>query len=60
MLECPLYNFIRDRFLPHGVLGNVKLFFKLDIEVDGNRYLTEVIEVVRKLTGCLVKGRVQA
>jgi len=62
VLECPLYNFIRDdfirdRFLPHGVLGIVKLFYKLDIQVDVSRYLTEVIKVVLKLTGCLVKAR---
>ena len=45
MLECPLYNSIRDKFqslVEKVVLGSLKSFFQLDHEVAINLYLTEV------------------
>ena len=39
VVECPLYNFIRDRFsfmLQHVVLSSLKCFFQLDHQVDFN------------------------
>ena len=44
VLECPLYNPIRDKFpslLENLVLGSLKSFFQLDHQVDISFYLTE-------------------
>ena len=45
-LECPMYDFIRDRFPSsfHNVqLGNLKSFFQLDNQVDTNLDLTKAL-----------------
>ena len=44
VLECPLYDSIRDRFLSlfeNAVLGSVESFYQLDHRVDISRYFTE-------------------
>ena len=44
MLECPLYNPIRDKFsllFQNVVLGSLESFFKLDQQDDISLYLTE-------------------
>ena len=44
MLECPLYNTIRDRFpslFQNATLGNLKSFFQMNHQVDINFYLME-------------------
>ena len=44
VLECPLYNSIRDKFqslFENVVLGSLKSFFQLDHQVDISLYLTE-------------------
>ena len=46
MLECPIYNPIRDKFpslYENVVLGSLKTFFPLDHKVDCSLYLTEAI-----------------
>jgi hypothetical protein len=44
MLECPLHNFIRDKFallFENVVLGSLESFFQLDQQFDISLYLTE-------------------
>ena len=46
MLECPLYNLIRDKFpslFENVILGSLKSFFQLDHQVDISFYLMEAI-----------------
>ena len=46
MLECPLYNPIRDKFpslFETVVLGSLESLFQLDHQVDINLYLMEAI-----------------
>jgi hypothetical protein len=43
MLECPLYNFISNKFpsiLENVILGSLKSFFQLDLQVNISLYLT--------------------
>jgi hypothetical protein len=45
VLECPLYNRIRDKSPPQFksvVSGNLKSFFQLDQQVNISLYLTEI------------------
>jgi len=56
MLECPLYNSIRDKFallFENVVLGSLESFFQLDQKVDISLYLTEATALrhSRKLAG---------
>ena len=57
MLECPLYNFIRDikfqSLFEKVILGSLKSFFKLDQQVDISMYLMEATTLChsRKLAG---------
>ena len=51
VLECPLYNFIRDKF--QSIIGSLKSFFQLDHQVEISLYLTEAIALChsRELVG---------
>ena len=56
MLECPLYNPIRDKFsslFESVVLGNLQYFFQSDHQVDISLYLMEVATLhhSKKLVG---------
>ena len=56
VLECPLYNPIRDKFpslFENVVLGNLKSFFEFDHQVDNSLYLTEATALYhsRELAG---------
>ena len=56
MLECSLYNPIKDKFpslIENVVLGSLKSFFQLDQQVDINHYLIEatVLRHSRELVG---------
>ena len=58
MLECPLYNSIRDKFeflFENIALGNVKPFFQLDHQVDVSLYLVEAMAICysRELTSLI-------
>ena len=42
MLECPIYNFVRDKFqslFENLILGSLQSFFQLDHQVDIGLYL---------------------
>ena len=50
MLECPLYNSIRDKFqslFENVVLGSLKSFFQLDHQHDISLYVIEATALQR-------------
>ena len=57
VVECPLYNFIKVKFLSlfeNVMLGSFKSFFQLDHQVDISLYFTEITTLCHssELVGC--------